>query len=71
MFQATRPFDRWSRLESRRHIEYGCSKAVDNVTPTPRCLVAVVMIGTIVEGSCVGHCTAHCTTASELSSCVL
>ena len=29
------------------------------------------MIGTMVEGSCVGHCTAHFTTASELSSWVL
>src|ERR1700730_1877461 len=71
MFQATRPFDKWSRLDNRRHIEYGCSNAVDSVTPTPRCLVAVVMIGTMVDGSCVGHCTAHLTIASDESSCVL
>ena len=33
MFHAIRPSERWSRLESRRHIEYGCSNAVDKVTP--------------------------------------
>jgi hypothetical protein len=41
---------------------------VDKVTPTPRFFVAIVMMGTIVDGSCVGHWTAYLTTASELSS---
>jgi hypothetical protein len=35
MFQAMRPPERWSRLDSRRTIEYGSSNAVDKVTPTP------------------------------------
>ena len=66
MFQATRP------LESGPGSRAAGTSNTDAQTPSKSNSDAQMgrrgKIGTIVEGSCVGHCTAHLTMASELSS---
>ncbi len=65
MFQAMRPFVRWSSVEARRAKWNGCSCSTEFVKAKPRSVVACAIAGISSDGSLTGICRPSTTAVSR------